>query len=59
MYKRSPDSAKNFAEYERFMQELLKVMMEGRKEGAVRFFVAGDLNTELGFLMQGRGRRDL
>ena len=43
------DSAKGFEEYEKFMQELMKVMTEGRKEGANRFFIVGDLNIELGF----------
>ena len=33
-----------------FMQKLMKVMTEGQKEGARLFFVAGDLNIELGFL---------
>ena len=39
-----------FEEYDRFMQELMKVMTEGPKGGAKRFFRALDLNTELGFL---------
>ena len=43
------DSAKAFEEYEKFMQELMKVMTEGRKEGAKQFFIVGDLNIELGF----------
>ena len=33
--------------YERFMQELMKVMTDGRKEGAKRFFVAGDEDDEM------------
>ena len=33
-------SAKSFEEYERFMQELMKVMTEGRSEGAKLFFVS-------------------
>ena len=32
-------SAKSFQKYERFMQELMKVMTEGRSEGAKLFFV--------------------
>ena len=42
-------SARGFEEYERFMRELMKMMTGGRKEGAKRFFVAGDLNIELEF----------
>ena len=42
------DSTKNFEKYEKFMQTLQKVVQEGRKEGATRYFVAGDLNVELG-----------
>ena len=36
------DSATDFAEYEKFMGELTKAILEGRKEGARRFIVAGD-----------------
>ena len=39
---------------EKFMQELMKVMTEGRKEGAKRFAVAVDLNIDLGFLCRGQ-----
>ena len=46
------DSAKRFEEYEKFMQELMKVMTEGRKEGAKQFFVVGDLNIELEFSLE-------
>ena len=42
-------SAKSFEEYEKFMRELMKVMTGGRKEGAKRFFVAGDPNIDLEF----------
>ena len=41
----APDSAKDFEEYEKFMWGL-----EGRKEGARCFFIAGGMDTELGFL---------
>ena len=41
-----PDSAKDFVAYEKFMEELTNVILEGRKEGARRFFIAGDLNIE-------------
>ena len=42
----APDPPRNFEEYEKFMQKLKKVMQEGRKEGARRYFVAGDLNVD-------------
>ena len=32
------------------MGEMTKVLDEGRREGARRFFIAGDLNTELGLM---------
>ena len=38
----APDPAKNFEEYEKFTQMLTRVMLGGRKEGARRYFVAGD-----------------
>ena len=44
------DSAKDHAEYEKDMQGLTKMVLEGRNGGAKRFFVPGDLNIELGFL---------
>ena len=43
-------SAKNFEEFGKFMQMPKRVMPEGRREGARRFFVAGDLMLELGLL---------
>ena len=46
----APDSAKDFEEYDKFMRELAKVLLEGRTEGARRFFFSGDLNVELGLL---------
>ena len=48
------DSAKNFEELREVLGELTKVLQEGRKEGAIRFFIAGDLNSELGFGVHGR-----
>ena len=42
----APDSAKDFEEYEKFMRGATKVMLEGRKKEARRFFVPGDLNIE-------------
>ena len=44
------DSAKNFEENEKFMQMLNRVMLEGRREGARRYFVADDANVELELL---------
>ena len=44
------DSCRSFEEYEKFMKKLVKVMTGGRKEGAKRFLVAGDVNIELEFL---------
>ena len=41
-------SAKNFEEYEDFMQMLKRVMLEGRREVARLHFVAGDRGAELG-----------
>ena len=46
----SPDSAKIFEEYEKFMHMLTRVMVEGRREGARGYFVAGDLNVDLALL---------
>ena len=46
----APDSARDFEKYPKFMGELTKVLQEGRKEGARRFFVAGDMGTEFGCL---------
>ena len=46
----APDSAKDLSEYEKYMQGLKKVTLDGRKGGAKRFFVPCDLNIELGFL---------
>ena len=46
----APDSTKDFEEYEKFTWRLTKVMLEERKEGPKRFFIAGDLNIESGFL---------
>ena len=45
----APDSAKDCEDCEKFMREFTKVMLEGRTGGAKRFFVAGDLSSELEF----------
>ena len=39
----APDSAKNFEEYEKFMQMPRRLMLDGRKEVKRWYFVAGDL----------------
>ena len=52
----APDSAKDRKEDDKFMQGLTKVMLEGRRNGAKRFCVAGDLNIELGFLYMDDGK---
>ena len=44
----APDSSMDFGEYERFMQGLTKVMLEGRRRGARRPSSAGDPDTEPG-----------
>ena len=44
------NSAKNFKEYEKFMQMLKRVLLAGRREGAQRYFVRGDLKVELELL---------
>ena len=44
------DSAKSFKKYEKFMQVVNKAMTEGLRKRAKRFFVASDLNVDLGFL---------
>ena len=41
---------KDFEENEKFMAALVKEMQEGRKKGARRFLIAGDLNIEGGLL---------
>ena len=33
---------------EKLMDEMTKILMEGRREGTRRLFIAGDLNSELG-----------
>ena len=42
-----PDSAKDFEQDEKFMEEMTKVLKEGRQERARHFSVAGDLNVEI------------
>ena len=41
----APDSAKDFGEYEKFMEEMTKVLHEGRRERARRLNIAGNFNT--------------
>ena len=42
------DSAKDCEEYETFLEDETKVLHEGRREGARRFVIAGNLNIEFG-----------
>ena len=46
IYVYASDTSKDFEEHERFTQGLTKVLLEGRTEGARRFFVAGEQNVE-------------
>ena len=46
------DSAKDFEQYEKFVGAMTKILEEGRREGARRFYIAGDLNVEVGLMPQ-------
>ena len=49
----APDPGKDLEEYEKLMKETTNNLHEGRRAGAKRFYIAGDLNIELGFLCTG------
>ena len=49
----APDSRKDLEEFEKFMDELTKILRDGRKNRATHFFIAGDFNIELGLLCTG------
>ena len=44
----TPDSGKDLDEYEKFLEEMTKMLHEGRRAGANRFYIASDLNIEWG-----------
>ena len=52
----SSDSGKSLEDFEEFMKQISKNLREGRRCGAIRFYVAGDYNIELGLLCAGDER---
>ena len=46
----APDAGKDLEQYEACISSVLKVLREGRRGGAKKFFIAGDLNVELGMM---------
>ena len=44
----SPDPSTTFEDDDECVQKLRYVMAQGRREGATRCLIAGDLNVELG-----------
>ena len=44
------DSGQNSEMYKAFISSILKVLREGRRCGAKDFYIAGDLNVELGIM---------
>ena len=53
----APDSAKNFRKCEKFTQMLQRVMLERRKDGARRYFVAGGSKSSIVTATHGGQRR--
>ena len=49
----APDCKKELKIYEKFVEDAKKILREGRREGAKSFYIAGDLNVELGLLCTG------
>ena len=46
----APDCEKELKVYEEFVEDAKRSLWEGRRSGARSFYVAGDLNVELGLL---------
>ena len=46
----APDSKKSVEMYEECIASVAKVLREGRKGGARNFYIAGDINVELGLI---------
>ena len=46
----APDSSKSLEMYEACISSVVKVLREGRREGAQDFYITGDLNVELGLM---------
>ena len=53
MCAHAPDSGKDLGEYEQLVEEMSKILRDGRQEGAKRFYIAGDSNIELGLRCTG------
>ena len=49
----APDCHKDLDVNETFIKDVTKVLLEGRRAGAKTFYIAGDLNVELGLLCTG------
>ena len=47
------DSGKSLEDFEEFIKQNSKNLREGGRCGAIRFYVAGDFNIELGLLCAG------
>ena len=54
----APDSGKSLDEYEEFMVHVKKILKNGGQHETKQFFVAGDLNIQLGLLCTGDGEDD-
>ena len=46
----APDSKKSLEMYEECIASVVEVLREGRKGGAKNFYIAGDINVELGLM---------
>ena len=44
----APDFGKDLVEYQKFVEEMTNSLLEGCRSGAKSFYIAGDLNIELG-----------
>ena len=49
-------SGKDLAEYGQSVEEMTKILRDGRRERAKRFYIASDFNIELGFAVYRRRR---
>ena len=55
MATNAPDTFKSTELYEAFVSSVPKVLREVRRGGAQDFYIAGDLNVELGMFGRGSG----
>ena len=49
----TPDSSKDMELYETCVSSVHRVLREGRRGGAKKFYITGDLNVELGMICTG------